>query len=498
MKPQKYMQRWENLKQQNQINVDTLEHLSKQIALSFLDKYFYNDLYEREYINILCDMATFSNDDNLNKIGSSALFGMIIEGLCDDFEELQTETYNHVMSDIISFCRKLPKGKFLDENLNKFDLRSDKDILHRIENIRKTSSSYKKLDAIPKNIIILSRVTIGADVAITSVIVQKMKIIFPDSDIVVVGNNKLHDIFGADKDVEVAVMTYTRRGGLVERLSSWHAVLDIINETMKDLNEEDILLIDPDSRLSQLGVLPMITDSQYRFFNSRGDSSYPKKMSISELTNYWLDKVLGENPFCYPKILTNQKDAEKSANLAKNLRNNGCENIISINFGVGGNSRKMLTSQFEIKLILSLLREPNTVILLDKGFGDEELSRSNQILNTVKKESFKVVDTQFNDINNIDMSSGLIGIASGIGEAATLIQQSNEFIGYDSACQHIAAALGIITYTIFAGSNNPRFVKRWNATGENKTEIIHVDTLTNPSLFNDDDILSRINDLRTN
>ncbi len=496
MRPQQYIEHWKNLKNQNNIDINTLGHLSKQIALSFLDKYFYNDLYERQYIDTLCDMATFSNDDNINKIGSSALFGIIIEGLCDDFEELQTETYNQVMSDIISFCRDLPNGEFLNQQLNHFNLSSDISILNRIENIRLDSCSFRHIEKTPKKIVVLSRVTIGADVAITSVIVQKIKILFPNTDIIIVGNNKLKDIFGADKDVEIAVVKYTRRGGLVERLSSWHAVLDVINDVTKDINDDEMLLIDPDSRLSQLGVLPIVNDKQYLFFNSRGDSSYPKNMSISELTNFWLDNVLGETAFCYPKILIDKVQSCKSANLAKNLRERNCKNIIAINFGVGGNSRKMLTSQFEIKLILSLLKEPNTVILLDKGFGEDELLRSNKILQTVKDNNFNVIDTPFDNTNDIHIDSGLIGIMSGIGENASLIQQCNEFIGYDSACQHIAAALGIETYTIFAGSNNPRFVKRWNATGKNQTEVIHIDTLTTPSLFNDDDIITRVLDSR--
>ena len=58
------------------------------------------------------------------------------------------------------------------------------------------------------------------------------------------------------------------------------------------------------------------------------------------------------------------------------------------------------------------------------------------------------------------MSKGIIGVIAGIGDLAALISHSDEFIGYDSACQHIAASLAIPTYTVFAGSNNPRFIRR--------------------------------------
>ncbi|MDH3998673.1 MAG: hypothetical protein OET90_07515, partial [Desulfuromonadales bacterium] len=77
-------------------------------------------------------------------------------------------------------------------------------------------------------------------------------------------------------------------------------------------------------------------------------------------------------------------------------------------------------------------------------------------------------------------------------EAAALIGCSDEFIGYDSACQHIAAAQDVPTYTIFAGSNNARFVRRWCPSGLGKREIIHVDTLTQPPVYNRQTILMRL------
>ena len=94
------------------------------------------------------------------------------------------------------------------------------------------------------------------------------------------------------------------------------------------------------------------------------------------------------------------------------------------------------------------------------------------------------------------MNWGIIGVQSRIGEVAALIAKSDEFIGYDSACQHIAAALGTPCLTIFAGSNNMRFIRRWSAYGPNSSHIIHVDTLTNPSLIDVDDIITRIMHVR--
>ncbi len=49
----------------------------------------------------------------------------------------------------------------------------------------------------------------------------------------------------------------------------------------------------------------------------------------------------------------------------------------------------------------------------------------------------------------------------GIGALAGLIAASDLYIGYDSAGQHIAAALGVPVLTVFVNNSTPRFAQRW-------------------------------------
>jgi ADP-heptose:LPS heptosyltransferase len=92
----------------------------------------------------------------------------------------------------------------------------------------------------------------------------------------------------------------------------------------------------------------------------------------------------------------------------------------------------------------------------------------------------------------VRISSGLISLKTQIGEIAAIISQCDEYIGYDSAGQHIAAAVGTPCLTIFAGSNNMRFIRRWSAFGPERCQIVHVDTLSDPSAIEVDDIIIRI------
>jgi ADP-heptose:LPS heptosyltransferase len=60
---------------------------------------------------------------------------------------------------------------------------------------------------------------------------------------------------------------------------------------------------------------------------------------------------------------------------------------------------------------------------------------------------------------------------------AALIGESDLYIGYDSAGQHIAAALGVPCIDVFAGSSSPRMLDRWKPTGKAETRVVPVDTL---------------------
>ncbi len=491
MKPAFYQKKWDDLKKNG--DQKKLNHLSRQIALTFLDRYFYNDHHEGEYVRLLCEMATFFENDQLNKAGSSALFSIIVEGLCDDFEELQTEAYNRVMSQVVDFCRNLTAGKALNDRLAAFGLTSYQAVFSRIEDLRAKNHEPLVLTRSPKKIFVLSRVTIGADVAITSVLAQRLRRIFPEAEIVLIGGSKLKDVFGGNPDIRIKVVNYSRHGTLLERFSSWFAVLDAIHEETNSRGDE-IMVVDPDSRLSQLGVLPLVKNSQYLFFNSRGSDAYPKKLSIAQLTNHWVDQMLGEGDFCYPRVWPSQSKRNRAVDVVKGLRQAGCKKIIVINFGVGGNSRKRLGDAFEEKLLFKLLEGPDTVVIFDQGFGDEEMIRSRELMRSMEKHGFATVAATFEDLQGIHLHQGVVGVIAGIGDLAALISQCDEFIGYDSACQHIAASLGIPTYTIFAGSNNPRFIRRWSACGRCKSEIIHVDTLTHPPMFDTDDVVTRVMD----
>jgi len=490
MKSSFYRKKWSHIKA-HIVDPEDIKRLSRQVAHSFMDSYLKDCHYEEDYIDLLCEMTTISQEPGLNSIAARAMFSIIIESLCDEFEELQTETYNRVMTQVITFCRKLSAGKELDRSLNDFRIYSRKDLLERIKTIRMEARPLSQHRDI-KKILLLSRVTIGADVAVTSIIIQRLAELYPKAEMVLIGGGKLNEIYGGNPRIRLQKAEYERNGGLLERLSNWQLVLNIIQQELASCPLDNTILVDPDSRLSQLGVLPIIPLDHYYFFDSRSDVSFAGNMSMAQLTNAWLDKVTGVDDFRYPGVWLLPGPMQKAAGLYNRLKNNGTRRVIAINFGVGGNPRKKVGRLLEQDLLLSLLREPNTVIVLDKGLGEKELQYSNSLLDAVKQNGYPIEDAVFAAELNSDISSGVIGSQTRIGEISAIIAECDEYIGYDSACQHIAAALKIPCLTIFAGSNNMRFIRRWSAFGPNSCRIVHVDTLTDPTSIDVQDIITRI------
>ena len=179
MKSSFYRNKWSDIKAAS-VDKDEIQRLSRQIAHSFMDAYLKDCHYEEDYIDLLCEMTTFSEDADLTGSAAQALFSIIIESLCDDFEDLQTETYNRVMSQLISYCRRLPTGLELDRCLNDFNIRKHEDLLERNQTIRTDGRRLPPTGGV-KKILMLSRVTIGADVASTSIIIQRLAQLYAEA-----------------------------------------------------------------------------------------------------------------------------------------------------------------------------------------------------------------------------------------------------------------------------------------------------------------------------
>jgi ADP-heptose:LPS heptosyltransferase len=289
----------------------------------------------------------------------------------------------------------------------------------RIRNVRAFSGSD------PDNVYVLSRVTLCADVAVTSVVIDAVNARYPRARVLFVGSRKNWALFEADERIELHEFTYGRGGSLRDRLSC-----------VPVLPDGNAIVVDPDSRLTQLGLLPIFEDDRYYFFESRAYGGESDR-SLNELTREWVERVFGvagARAYIAPKKMPSNARA-------------------TVSFGVGENGEKRVSDAFEAAVLNEITSRVESV-LLDTGAGGAERERAEHLAST---------------------TAGQLELWRGdYAPFASAIAQSRLYIGYDSAGQHVAAACGVPLVSVFAGYASERMFHRWTPTGPAPVRIVKV------------------------
>ncbi len=441
-------------------------HLASDIAASFISSFQQREPEDLRLIDLLCEMA-MAKQAKIAKHASATLFSEIIEILCDDFSKEGVATCAHVLLRILDSIRKQPEGRELDSLLRKKGLNTTAQLLERFEAIREKTRIPEGQLRKTQKIIILSRVTAGADISITGIIIQRLRKSFPQAEFILIGPEHLPHMFGQAKRCRSIPFIYKNNGSLLEKMTTWPALLAIVTKESHDFYPGEVLLFDPDTRLSQLGLLPLLDDEHTWYFPSRTIGlTDGRQKSLSELSNQWLNEILGENkpPLAYPLLSV----LEEQYSAIRNSLKNEHTFIITINFGVGNDPRKKIGAHFELTLLHELLKTPQTVIILDNGCGDEEHKRTEHHLQVLKQFGFNTQTiTKGENIEKISLHHGIISHQGPLCDLGKWIKISDCFIGYDSCGQHIANAAGTPSVITFAGAPSARFVARWSPN--NKT-----------------------------
>jgi hypothetical protein len=343
---------------------------------------------------------------------SRALFGIVVERLSDLFEPRLCDVYADLFSEVIA--------KVLPDDLH---------APHLAARYRRVRQPRFPTGLNPRNVFVLSRVTLGADVAVTSTVLDAAKRAFPNAEIYFAGPTKGYELFAGDMRIQHLPVQYARSSSIRDRLSIWA-------ELREAFCRRRSIVIDPDSRLSQLGLLPLCREEDYFFFESRAYMPESHE-SLVRLTQRWVAETFGVHD-AKPYIETTPLTTVLPRFAA------------TVSFGVGENAAKRLQDPFETELLKRLPRP----VLIDKGAGGEEAERVE-----------RAVAAAGGDVQVWDGS--FAGFASHI-------QRSGLFVGYDSAGGHVAAACGVPLVSIFAGYASERMFERWRPSGDGPIRVVKV------------------------
>jgi hypothetical protein len=324
-----------------------------------------------------------------------AFLSIVVERLGDLFEPRLCETYNRLFTQVILCVAP--------------------ELAPRLRDPSKRSVAPESAS----RVYVLSRVTLGADVAVTSVILDAAKRRYPNAEIVFVGPRKSYELFEADPRIKHLPAPYARSGALKDRL-----------QASASLWLEGGIVIDPDSRLSQLGLISVCEERNYFHFPSRaygGDGDEP----LARLAARWAHEIFGvggAKPYIAPLAST-----EPPVD-------------ITVSLGVGENAAKRLDDTQEREL-LRVLADTGASILVDKGGSVEERERVERAL----LPGMRTHDGAF-------------------APFAAQIARSKLFVGYDSAGGHVASACGVPLISIAKGFVSRRMAARWRPNGVVLTE----------------------------
>ena len=414
-----------------------------------------------ELVRSVCELAV-DPDPHLSQRGQQILFSTIAEALGDSFDDRAVRLHDAVFSQVIDFCRRLPGGSQLDTRLSRFGVTNRADCLARKATLVPARSLPVEARARVRKVFVLSRVTLGADVAVTSIVLQKIQRVFPGADRHLVGPPAVAQILSGWAGARVIEQPYDRRG-LLERIASWQEVTGLLDREMAGLEDSECLVIDPDSRITQLGLLPVVRATvPYLFFESRTYRA-PGLETLGELTAHWLNGVLpsGDNEPIRPGVALSSADLTHARTIVRALGRSGTSGIVAVNLGVGGNARKRIPGEFELQLIRGILAE-GSAVALDHGAGEDE-SRVRAIVNALRNEGRRIGDVEGGRFSAATPPVGcdVLAYRGPVGPFAALCGMSDLYVGYDSAFQHIAAAQGVPVIDIFVNPPNPVFPLRW-------------------------------------
>jgi ADP-heptose:LPS heptosyltransferase len=212
--------------------------------------------------------------------------------------------------------------------------------------------------------------------------------------------------------------------------------LEFAYDLRRKLKARHRIVVDPDSRMTQLGLLPVCGLRHAFHFPSRTAHGSP---NLTTLTEQWLQETFHGSGKAYV--------------MPHRVRIEGERPFAAVSLGVGENDTKRIEGGFETDMIRKLGEHFGT-IWIDRGVGGEEAAR----VTAAAKDSGVAGRVRFCEGSFADFVS--------------VITQCDLYAGYDSAGQHAAAASGVPLISIFAGAPSGRFRERWAPYGPGRIHIV--------------------------
>ncbi|WP_299823196.1 hypothetical protein [uncultured Jannaschia sp.] len=394
---------------------------------------------------------------------TEALFGSVVEPLCDGFTRRGTLICEGVLAQVIDLARRHPDCAALDAALTEEGIGGEADLRARTAWGQRDPTST----GAPDRIGLISRGTLGADLAISLPLLRGLAARWPEAEIVVFGRERLRPVIEGLGARFVSV-GYGRQGGLAARLGAWVGLREAIAAEAAGAGPGRWLLIDPDTRLTQLGLLAPGPRAAYWRLPSRKVEAG----CLGQIARDWLAARFGAAAPTTPLPLR-LADAAWARRLRSAMTADG-RRLVAAGFGFGGNPAKRVGPEFEAGALVALVADGHRV-LLARGVDGSARAATEAFYAALVDRGLRVRHLPEGRHLRPGAEADVVTWQADPGAFLAVIAASDAHLGYDSAGQHIAAALGVPTLTILVTAAGLRHADRWRPTGPGPIRVLRVD-----------------------
>ena len=292
---------------------------------------------------------------------------------------------------------------------------------------------------------------------------------FPGAEIVFIGPEVARPL-AEGLGARFVAAGYVRRGGLMERLLAWIPLRDAIRAEAAGLARGQWMLIDPDTRLTQLGLLAPGPEHAYRRLPSR---EVVGPATLAEIARTWLARALGAAPPPPAPLPLRPVDAAWSRRLRAALATAG-RPVVAVGFGTGGASTKRIggalrggngPARCSRGARASCCRAASTRPSAGRPGTSAPRSR--------RRASGSPICPRARCVEGMD-GADVVTWAADAGAFLAAVAACDAHLGYDSAGGHVAAALGVPTLTAFVEASGPRHARRWTPSGPGPVHVVRL------------------------
>ena len=193
---------------------------------------------------------------------------------------------------------------------------------------------------------------------------------FRDAEIEIVGPRTNCLLIAPLHRMERSVVSYSHDSTLGNQLRAWTRLRAKVASAIQDFDAGHWLVVDPDSWMTQFGLLPLADDRYCRYFDSRSYAEQ-SKATLAELANDWANQwFFWGGVEVLPYVV--RGDGPESGSFYLSTKSQG--KLAGVSFSTDGRQQVRLADDFEDRL-LELLRHRGYQTVFDSG--REAVDRTN-------------------------------------------------------------------------------------------------------------------------